>query len=306
MKDNNNVIPIVTYNASRDKSNIYTENKNKSGIYRWNNLTTGKCYVGSSKCLASRLSIYYSKKAMLNKLSTRTSIIYSALLKYGYNSFSVDILEYCEIDVLVEREQYYLDILKPKYNILKAANSRLGSKHTLETRALMSVKQKGINHPFFGKTLSHETRIKISEALKSSIVFKDSFKVKPRFRTPETILKLSLKSNGVSVKLLDKWGNILNTFPSINKAAKHIGIASSTIRRLPNNGTYGSFVFKFEINDVRVWVYDQDRNLVKVLNNTKETSERYNIPRHALCAYIRSGKLYKNKFYFYKINTKPN
>jgi hypothetical protein len=43
-----------------------------------------------------------------------------------------------------------------------------------------------------------------------------------------------------------------------------------------------------------------------VLNNTKETSERYNIPRHALCAYIRSGKLYKNKFYFYKINTKPN
>jgi hypothetical protein len=34
MKDNNNVIPIVTYNASRDKSNIYTENKNKSGIYR--------------------------------------------------------------------------------------------------------------------------------------------------------------------------------------------------------------------------------------------------------------------------------
>jgi hypothetical protein len=34
MKDNNNIIPIVTYSASRDKSIIYTENKNKSGIYR--------------------------------------------------------------------------------------------------------------------------------------------------------------------------------------------------------------------------------------------------------------------------------
>ena len=51
MKNNNNIIPMVTYSAStlnlfysasRDKSIIYTENKNKSGIYRWNNLITGK------------------------------------------------------------------------------------------------------------------------------------------------------------------------------------------------------------------------------------------------------------------------
>jgi|ERR1035438_8908191 group I intron endonuclease len=100
-----------------------------------------------------RLSIYYSKKAMLNKLSTRISIIYSALLKHGYDNFSLDIIEYCEVNVLIKREQYYLDLLKPEYNI-KAANSRLGSKHTLKTRALMSLKLKGINNPSFGKTLS--------------------------------------------------------------------------------------------------------------------------------------------------------
>jgi hypothetical protein len=34
MKDSNNILPIKTYNASKDKSLIYTENKNKSGIYR--------------------------------------------------------------------------------------------------------------------------------------------------------------------------------------------------------------------------------------------------------------------------------
>jgi len=51
MKDSNNILPIKTYNASKDKSLIYTENKNKSGIYRWNNLIRGKSYVGSSKCL---------------------------------------------------------------------------------------------------------------------------------------------------------------------------------------------------------------------------------------------------------------
>jgi group I intron endonuclease len=91
---------------------------------------------------------------MLNKLSTSISIIYSALLKHGYDNFSLDILEYCEVNVLIKREQYYLNILKPEYNILKAANSRLGSKHTLKTRALMSLKLKGINNPSFGKTLS--------------------------------------------------------------------------------------------------------------------------------------------------------
>ena len=84
MKHSNNIIPIKTYNISKDKSLIYKDNLNKSGIYRWNNLVTNKSYVGSSINLGSRLSIYYSKKAMLAKVKNRTSIIYSALLKHGY------------------------------------------------------------------------------------------------------------------------------------------------------------------------------------------------------------------------------
>ena len=95
---------------------ILKENKRKSGIYRLNILVTGKSYMGSSINLAGRLNIYYSKKAMLGKLSTRTSIIYSAILKHDYVNFSLDILEYCDINVLIEREQYYLDTLKPEYN----------------------------------------------------------------------------------------------------------------------------------------------------------------------------------------------
>ena len=97
---------------------------------------------------------------MLNKIGNRTSIIYSALLKYGYTNFSLDILEYCDKNVLIEREQYYLDNLNPEYNILKAANSRKGSKHSLKTKALMSLRHKGINNPSFGKRASQETRLK--------------------------------------------------------------------------------------------------------------------------------------------------
>jgi hypothetical protein len=40
--------------------------------------------------------------------------------------------------LILEREQYYLDLLKPEYNILKVAGSSLGFKHSEESRALRS------------------------------------------------------------------------------------------------------------------------------------------------------------------------
>jgi len=63
------------------------------------------------------------------------SKIYRSLVKNGYSNFSLEILEYCDLSVLIEREQYYLDLLKPEYNILKTAGSRLNFKHSEETIA---------------------------------------------------------------------------------------------------------------------------------------------------------------------------
>jgi len=60
-------------------------------------------------------------------------VIYKALLVYGFENFSLEILEHCEPSNLIEREQHYLDHLKPEYNILKIAGSSIGFKHTEET-----------------------------------------------------------------------------------------------------------------------------------------------------------------------------
>jgi hypothetical protein len=49
-------------------------------------------------------------------------------------------LEYCNNDVLIKREQYYLDLLKPDYNILKIAYSLAGFKHSEESLALQKAK----------------------------------------------------------------------------------------------------------------------------------------------------------------------
>lgn len=139
MKNNQSEFsPKMFYNnAQNKKSIIYKDNRNKSGIYRWKNLVNGKSYIGSAVNISLRLKNYYQISYL--KSTKGKSIIYDALLKYGYSKFSLEILEYCEPDLIIEREQYYINLFKPEYNILKIAGSRLGSKHTEAAKALMSL-----------------------------------------------------------------------------------------------------------------------------------------------------------------------
>ena len=45
----------------------------------------------------------------------------------------MEIIEFCDTEELLKREQYYLDNLKPQYNIVESAGSTLGYKHTPES-----------------------------------------------------------------------------------------------------------------------------------------------------------------------------
>jgi hypothetical protein len=84
-------------------------------------------------------------------LQKRKSYIFSAIIKYGYSNFTLEIIEYCDKLKVIEREQFYIDLLRPKYNLLQVAGSRFGTKHSDETRKKMSLSQKGhigsINNP---------------------------------------------------------------------------------------------------------------------------------------------------------------
>lgn len=122
--------PIVYHNADSQKKEVYLNNKGKSGVYMWVNSISGKKYVGSSNNLQRRFSAYYSV-AYLTKYSN--IIIHRALLKYGYSSFSLHILEYCDPKIVIQREEYYMDTLKPEYNILQTAGSSLGFKKSEES-----------------------------------------------------------------------------------------------------------------------------------------------------------------------------
>ena len=113
------IVPIRSYlNPDKQKEEISRDNENKSGVYRWVNKINGKSYVGSSTLLSRKILFYYSLNSLKRKVKG-SIIMHRALLKYGHSNFNIDIIEYCEPNELISREQYYIDLLKPEYNTLK-------------------------------------------------------------------------------------------------------------------------------------------------------------------------------------------
>jgi endonuclease III-like uncharacterized protein len=58
------------------------------------------------------------------------------------------------------------------------------------------------------------------------------------------------------------------------------------------------FIFKYELKDLRVWIYDSNNNLLMISGNAKKAAEWCNIPTSTMDDYIKSSNFYKNKFYF--------
>ena len=71
-----------------------------------------------------------------------------AINKYNLQNFIFVIFEYSKTEELISREQFYLDALKPGYNIFSTAGSSLSYIHTEEWKVKISETHKdktGIN-----------------------------------------------------------------------------------------------------------------------------------------------------------------
>ena len=83
------------------KLQMLAENKLKSGIYLIRNLENNKYYVGSCIDIRRRFKEYFN----VNHLLRRGKLpICGALSKYGYSTFSVEIIEYCVPENYIKRE----------------------------------------------------------------------------------------------------------------------------------------------------------------------------------------------------------
>lgn len=96
-----------------------------SGIYAIVNTVNGKRYVGSAVSLAHR---WRQHRCELGK-GRHNPHMQNAWAKHGGDAFEFRVIELVEDKLnLLEREQHYIDQLKPEYNCAVIAGSNLGVK----------------------------------------------------------------------------------------------------------------------------------------------------------------------------------
>lgn len=285
-RDNNtkNLKPIKVYNSLKeDRVNILKEQKDKSGIYCLINKINGHAYVGSSINLASRMRNYLNNTFLKSKQNANMPIV-KALLKYDQSNFSLLILEYVGPEFLTVRETFYISHVIPYYNVLKQGYSSLGYKHTEETKKLLSElannrvhsdKTKGLiaralmgeNNPFYNKSHSIESKVRMIEA-----------------------------NSSYSVYIYNSYKKLLVIFPSVLTLSKLIKSNHSTIVNVIKEQTLfrGEWYIKnipYNLNDTPIisdWSSKECDDLVLEINNNSHIKKAvfvYNTNRKFLGKY---------------------
>lgn len=165
MSDSNNLkggcqSPPVESSSSAESS------EQKLGIiYKITCLISGRLYVGQTRQKLERRMGQHkcdSKRA--------TAGIDAAIRKYGWEHFTVEVIETCPVEQLNEREKFWiaeLDCKAPKgYNLTDGGDTALSMSD--ESRARMSAAKKGKPSNRKGKSLTEEHKAKISATKKGT------------------------------------------------------------------------------------------------------------------------------------------
>jgi len=215
---------------------IAKENQRKSAIYMVLNLKNLNAYVGSAS--SDKINTRFRSHCINN--SGHSIILTRAIRKYGLNSFCFCILEYYpgfvqkenlnknHIDLL-KRETFYLELLKPEYNILTVGGSSLGYKHTEKTKDLMKLNYSQVRKDTIGqlnlnKKLSESTINKLSVSRK--LLFEDKeYKANFLLKYESTLFKSK------AIELVGLNNQLMSQFKSISETTKVLKVCNKTIAK---------------------------------------------------------------------------
>lgn len=186
----------------------------KSGVYHILNVKNNKRYIGSSQNIDKRFNVH--KKALIKNLHYNKHL-QSAFNKYGEDVFIFEPIEYCTKDLIIEREQFYIDLfgMSVLYNLRPTAGGNKGFKYSEESKQKM--REKKIGKTTWNKGLNY-TMAKWSDERKkktvpwskglTGIIYKTPSGPQNKFEivSPEMILYrgVSLKSFIKSMGFTDK------------------------------------------------------------------------------------------------------
>lgn len=310
---------VKVYNSLKeDRVNILKEQRDKSGVYCLINKVNGHSYVGSSINLASRMRNYLNKAFLKSKQNVNMPITRS-LLKYDYSNFSLWIFEYVEAEFLTSRETFYISHIIPYYNVLKQGFSSLGYIQTEETKKLLSElaknrthsdKTKGLiaraitgeNNPFYNKSHSMESKIRMIEAnsANSVYVYNSLKKLLVIFPSVLTLAKL-IKSNHPTLVNLIKEQTIfrgewyLRNIPYIISDTPLISHwHSKQCEQLVEEINKNSHIRK------AVFVYDINRNFLRKYEGVMDAQRALKISHCTIKNYAKVGGAYLGYIFSYE------
>lgn len=202
-------------------------------IYLIINKQNNKIYIGSS--------VNFTKRKCSHLSSLRRNVHYNYKLQKDFNLYGEEWFEFIkykeykniQYSLLLEKEQYYLNLYKPDYNIAKnVEQAYLGRTHTEETKEKIRQANTGV-------VFTKERCKKISEAAKGRPGPIISEEIKNRLRE----MKISKPVNQYDLN-----GNFLKRYPSTKEAKRKTGINNGSISSCCNPKTYNKTAggFKWE------------------------------------------------------------
>lgn len=234
------------------------------GVYKITN-PSGAVYIGSSKHMLKRFKQY---KYLRHNEQCK---IRNSIMKYGYENHLFEIIEECDIDILLERERFFC----LKYDVLNRINlnlriPKLGSKQISTSKEALDK----ISKTHKGKKLSEHQKQRLIESIKG------------KKQSAEHIEKR--KMFGSNNPMFGKVGAF--------KGKKHTDEAKIKMSE-PNKGKY------LGLNNNAKHVIDINTGII--YSSVKEVSILFNINYSTLKSYLNKSKL-KNKTSFEFVDNKYN
>lgn len=247
-------------------------------VYKIINNVNNKQYVGQT---VNSISTRWSQHVHAAIKANKTSVLFSAIKKYGSENFTIKTLSNCNsIEEMNHREQYYIKILNTlspngynldsggknkimhqstKYKLSKALIGQKRRPFSEDHKRKISEANKGQN---LGIPLSEETKRKISEAnkgakncmfgkkqteynkIKTSKVNKGNKYWLNRKHNEESKIKISKSKDKFKIKVLCTNNGII--YESLRFAAKELNISKTSVAYVLSGKMPSVKGYKFE------------------------------------------------------------
>lgn len=165
-----------------DLSKITEEDLTSVGVYKIFNKINNHFYIGSSdRCFKERFKEHCRCYELFKENSCKNNhpVLWAAYDKYGIENFGVELIEILNdktSEEILQREEYYIQTLKPEYNICKfptqGGKPNLGKKLTEEWK--LNIEKKSSEYKHSEKALKKVTENNKNNAVKIKMINLDT------------------------------------------------------------------------------------------------------------------------------------